>query len=41
MKYETPQLEIVAFETEDVIVTSAVDTGPTLGPDELPIVPML
>ena len=41
MKYETPQLEIVAFETEDVIVTSEVDTGPTLGTDELPIVTML
>ena len=35
MKYETPQLEIVAFETEDVIVTSV-----ELGPDELPIIPI-
>lgn len=39
MKYETPELEIVAFETEDVIVTSSTD-GPTLGPDELPIIPI-
>ena len=37
MKYETPKLDIIAFETEDVIVTS--DTGPTLRPDELPIIP--
>ena len=36
MKYETPQLEIVAFETEDVIVTSQI----TPGPDELPIIPI-
>ena len=41
MKYETPELEIVAFETEDIIVTSSTDTGPTLGPDELPIIPFL
>lgn len=26
-KYETPVCEIIEFETEDVITTSALDTG--------------
>ena len=27
MNYETPELEIVRFETEDVIITSGWDLG--------------
>ena len=26
-RYETPELEIITFKTEDVIVTSTQDTG--------------
>ena len=36
MNYERPKMEIIGFETEDVIVTS--DGTPSLRPDELPIV---
>lgn len=32
-KYEVPEMEVVQFDMEDVIVTSG------LGEDELPIVP--
>ena len=35
MKYEKPELEVITFETEDVIITSI-----QLRPDELPIVPL-
>ena len=38
MNYQTPELTIIQFETEDVIVTSNVDNE--LRPDELPIVPI-
>ena len=34
MKYVKPELEVIAFETEDVIVTSNIE----LREDELPIV---
>lgn len=37
MKYEKPSMEIIGFETEDVIVTS--NGNVELRPDELPIVP--
>lgn len=34
-RYEAPEMEVVQFDTEDVITTS----GPNLDEDELPIVP--
>ena len=35
MKYETPECELVYFETNDIICTSSVGTteGPGEGPD--------
>lgn len=39
MKYIKPELEVITFETEDVIVTSS-GSEPELRPDELPIVPI-
>ena len=33
-RYETPEMEIVEFETEDIITTSE-----SKDPDELPIIP--
>ena len=35
--YITPELEIIEFDTEDVIVTSPVGNGD--GGDELPLTP--
>ena len=35
-KYEAPAMEVVVFETEDVITTSC---NPELGENELPIMP--
>lgn len=41
MKYVKPELEVIKFETEDVIVTSnGGGSEIPLGPDELPIIPI-
>ena len=36
MKYEKPELEVITFETKDVIITSM-----ELRPNELPIIPLV
>ena len=33
--YETPEMEIVEFETEDIITTSIGDGGMTGDPDDI------
>lgn len=38
--YECPEIEVIRFETEDVITTSDWKPGPEIGDEGTPIVPI-